>query len=74
MHNQLQPAVTYDDEIDLRELFSALWLSRRLIAIITTTTTALALIYVLLTPNQYQADAVLAPTEQDGGGLSSALS
>ena len=74
MHNQLQPAVTYDDEIDLRELFSALWLSRRLIAIITTTTTALALIYVLLTPNQYQADAVLAPTEQGGGGLSSALS
>lgn len=74
MHNQLQPAVTYDDEIDLRELFTALWLSRRLIGIITATTTILALIYALLTPNQYQATAVLAPTQQDGGGLSAALS
>ena len=74
MHNQLQPAVTYDDEIDLRELFTALWLYRRLIGIITATTTILALIYALLTPNQYQATAVLAPTQQDGGGLSAALS
>jgi len=74
MHNQLQSAVPYDDEIDLRELLTALWSSRWLIAIITATTITLALIYVLLTPNQYRASAVLAPTQKDSGGLSAALS
>ena len=34
MQNQNQGMVTYDDEIDLRELFSVLWQGRWLISMI----------------------------------------
>lgn len=68
------PGEPYEDEIDLRELFSVLWASRILIVIVTLVFTSTAVIYGLVTPNQYQAAALLAPAQQKSGGLSSALS
>jgi len=73
MQNQLQATVPYEDEIDLRELLSALWLGRRLILCVTAVFTVVAIIYALSIPNQYKASAVLAPAQQDSGGLSAAL-
>ncbi|HHC6478573.1 TPA: Wzz/FepE/Etk N-terminal domain-containing protein [Vibrio parahaemolyticus] len=60
-----------DDEIDLRELFAALW-KGKLIIIVTTFVFAVgAVLYALSLPNIYKSDALLAPAESsNGGGLS----
>ncbi|EKO3806604.1 Wzz/FepE/Etk N-terminal domain-containing protein [Vibrio sp. SSH13-20] len=60
-----------DDEIDLRELFAALWKGKWLI-IATTFVFALgSVLYAMSLPNIYKADALLAPAESsNGGGLS----
>jgi uncharacterized protein involved in exopolysaccharide biosynthesis len=68
------PYEPYEDEIDLRELFSVLWASKILLAIITLVFTSTSVIYALVTPNQFQATAILAPAQQDSRGISSALS
>lgn len=70
---QHQGMVDYQDEIDLRELFYVLWRGRWLISAISFSICLLALIYALLTPNQYQATAILAPAQQASGSISSAL-
>ena len=67
-------AQPYEDEIDLRELFSVLWASKLLILTITLTFTSLSVIYALVTPNQYKATLLLAPAQHNTGGVSSALS
>ena len=71
---QNQGLVDYQDEIDLKELFSVLWQGRWLISGISSLVCLLAIIFALLTPNQYQATLLLAPTQQNTGGISSALS
>ena len=71
---QNQGMVDYQDEIDLKELFSLLWQGRWLIFGISSFMCLLAVIYALITPNQYQATLLLAPTQQNTGGISSALS
>ncbi|WP_025559174.1 Wzz/FepE/Etk N-terminal domain-containing protein, partial [Vibrio parahaemolyticus] len=60
-----------DDEIDLRELFAALWKGKWLI-IATTFVFALgSVLYAMSLPNIYKSDALLAPAESsNGGGLS----
>ena len=60
-----------DDEIDLRELFKALWKGKWII-IATTFVFAIGSVYYALSlPNIYKADALLAPAESsNGGGLS----
>ena len=63
-----------DDEIDLRELFSALWSAKILILVITLAFTSISIVYALITPNKYQATIVLAPAKQNSSGISSALS
>ncbi|WP_104025096.1 Wzz/FepE/Etk N-terminal domain-containing protein [Vibrio hyugaensis] len=65
-----QPQST-EDEIDLRELFKALWKGKWII-IATTFVFALgSVLYALSLPNIYKADALLAPAEtSNGGGLS----
>lgn len=73
MQNQNQGMVTYDDEIDLRELFSVLWQGRWLISMISSSACLLAIIFALLTPNQYQANVLLAPAQKNSSGMSSAL-
>ena len=64
---------SYDDEIDLKELFLFLWAGKFLIAAITAVFAISSVLYALSIPNQYKATALLAPAQSDGGGLSSAL-
>ncbi|WP_039974632.1 Wzz/FepE/Etk N-terminal domain-containing protein [Vibrio jasicida] len=63
-YNQ-QPA---DDEIDLRELFGALWKGKWLIIATTFIFVVGAVLYALSLPNIYKSDALLAPAESSGGG------
>lgn len=63
----------YDDEIDLRELFSVLWAGRLKIIAITAIFAITSVIYALSVPNQYKATVLLAPAQSSGGGLSGAL-
>ena len=67
------PPVTYDDEIDLRELFRVLWAGKWLIGGITFTAAVIAIIVALMLPNIYRAEALLAPNDQEGAGGLSAL-
>ena len=60
-----QPA---DDEIDLRELFKALWKGKWIILITTAIFAIGSVLYALSLPNIYKADALLAPAESSGGG------
>lgn len=72
MQNE-NPLVEYDDEIDLRELFSVLWRGKILIAGITSVFAVVSVIFALLVPNQYQASTLLAPAQQDAGGIAGAM-
>ena len=73
MENNTQISDQYDDEIDLRELFSVLWAGKVKIIAITAVFAVASVIYALSVPNQYKATALLAPAQSDGGGLSGAL-
>ncbi|EGQ8277085.1 LPS O-antigen length regulator [Vibrio parahaemolyticus] len=60
-----------DDEIDLRELFRALWKGKWIIIVTTFVFAVTAVLYALSLPNIYKSDALLAPAESsNGGGLS----
>ena len=60
-----------DDEIDLRELFKALWKGKWIIIATTFVFAVGAVLYALSLPNIYKSDALLAPAESsNGGGLS----
>ena len=63
----------YDDEIDLRELFSVLWSAKKKIIRITMAFAVFSVALALWLPNQYEATVVLAPAQQQSGGLASAL-
>ncbi|MCS0291040.1 Wzz/FepE/Etk N-terminal domain-containing protein [Vibrio alginolyticus] len=59
------------DEIDLRELFKALWKGKWIIIVTTFVFAASSVLYALSLPNIYKSDALLAPAESsNGGGLS----
>ncbi|MCF5767189.1 lipopolysaccharide biosynthesis protein [Aeromonas veronii] len=59
-----------EDEIDLRELFAALWHGKWWIVASTLVGAVIAGIFALSLPNIYRSEALLAPsTEQQGGGL-----
>ncbi|MAD91482.1 MAG: LPS O-antigen length regulator [Gammaproteobacteria bacterium] len=73
MNIQNQTAPVYDDEIDLKELFSVLWAGKKLIIVITGVFAVISVFYSLSIPNQYKASALLAPAQQQNGGLSGAL-
>ncbi|NNN48599.1 LPS O-antigen length regulator [Vibrio sp. V12_P9A6T4] len=61
-----------DDEIDLRELFGALWKGKLLIVLCTAVFAVGGVIVALSKPNTYQAEASLvAANEDSGGGLAS---
>ncbi|WP_241521260.1 Wzz/FepE/Etk N-terminal domain-containing protein [Kineobactrum sediminis] len=67
------PADYADDEIDLRELFGVLWAGKWLIIGITAIAAVIAVLFALWQPNIYRAEALLAPAESSGGGLSSMM-
>ncbi len=59
-----------DDEIDLRELFTAIWQGKWIIIAITTLFAVASVFYAISQPNIYQSEALLAPAEQEQqGGL-----
>ena len=58
--DSLQPS--FDDEIDLRELFAVLWLNKKFIATFTTFVAFVSLLYSLSLSNIYTAQTLLTPT------------
>lgn len=62
-----------DDEIDLRELWSAIWQGKITIIIITLLFSVAAAFYAMSQPNIYQSRALLAPASQSQGSGLSAL-
>ncbi|MFM2593847.1 Wzz/FepE/Etk N-terminal domain-containing protein [Vibrio harveyi] len=70
-NNLPYPPQSTDDEIDLRELFNALWRGKWIIIVTTFVFAVGAILYALSLPNIYKSDALLAPAESsNGGGLS----
>ena len=64
---------SHDDEIDLLELIKVLWDEKIKIVAITAVAAFLSVIYALSQPNIYQAEALLAPAGDAGGGGMSKL-
>jgi LPS O-antigen subunit length determinant protein (WzzB/FepE family) len=73
LENNAQMNDQYDDEIDLRELFTVLWAGKIKIIVVTAVFAVASVVYALSVPNQYKATALLAPAQSSGGGLSGAL-
>lgn len=75
IHNQdssqasLQPSHYADDEIDLKELFQALWSGKVTIIITTVIASAIAVAVALSMPNIYRSEVLLAPVSSDSSGL-----
>ena len=67
-------ATVADDEIDLRELFAAIWQGKWIIVATTFIFTVAAVSFALNLPNIYKSEALLAPAaQQKNSGLSSQL-
>ena len=58
----------YDDEIDLRELFTVLWAGKVQILVCVLVSALVSVSVGLYLPNKYTAEAVLAPRSTGGGG------
>jgi uncharacterized protein involved in exopolysaccharide biosynthesis len=71
VQNEIQAPQPYDDEIDLRELFSVLWAGKKLIVAITAIFTVVSVLYALSLANQYKASAVVSPADSGGSSLGS---
>lgn len=63
----------HEEEIDLKEIISALWAGSRTILTITILFAVMSVLYALSLPNQYKATALLAPAQSDSSDLSGAL-
>ena len=73
MQNNVQNDTQYDDDIDLRELFGALWAGSRKIIAITAVFAFVSVIYALSLSDQFKATVLLAPAQSDSSDLSGAL-
>lgn len=62
-----QPQQVADDEIDLRELFSAIWQGKWIIIATTFVFAVASVIYALSLPNIYKSEALLAPVNAEAG-------
>ena len=69
MQNDTQAPQPYDDEIDLRELFSVVWAGKILIVAITAVFALVSVGYALSLANQYKASAVVSPADTGGSSL-----
>ena len=58
-----------DDEIDLKELFSALWAGKLWIISTTLVASVIAIALAISMPNIYHSEALLAPVSSESGGL-----
>lgn len=60
----------FEDEVDLRQLFLALWQGKWWIISVTVCAALLSVAYALSLPNIYRAEVVVVPSEEaQGGGL-----
>ena len=57
----------YEDEIDFRELFGALWGKKLFIGFTTTICSLIFILYSLMLPNVYKSKAILMPVEVSSG-------
>ncbi|MBH0060061.1 LPS O-antigen length regulator [Pseudoalteromonas sp. NZS71] len=68
-----KPMIAYDiadDEIDLRELLTAIWQGKWIIIVVTILFAVASVFYAINQPNIYKSEALLAPAEQEQqGGL-----
>ncbi len=71
--NNNLPEYISEGEIDLKGLFSILWLGKRMIAMITSGAAVLSIVISLLLPNIYKSSTLLAPAEQAEGAMSSLM-
>ncbi|MBB1298262.1 LPS O-antigen length regulator [Pseudoalteromonas distincta] len=61
-----------NDEVNLREIFSAIWQGKWTIIVITTLFSIASVFYAINQDNIYKSEALLAPAEQDkSGGIGS---
>ena len=58
----------FDDEIDLKELFTLLWNGKLVITLITGFAAVCAVLFALSLPNIYESKALLAPKGESGAG------
>jgi uncharacterized protein involved in exopolysaccharide biosynthesis len=67
--DMLQAQNNPDDEIDLRELWNAIWSGKWIIIVMTAAFAIASVFYALSLPNIYKSEALLAPAdaEQQGG-------
>ena len=63
-----QNSSSFDDEIDLKELFLVLWEGKLLITFITGFVAACAVLFALWLPNIYESKALLAPKDESAAG------
>ena len=63
-----QNTEAFEDEIDLKELFTLLWNGKLVITLITGFAAACAVLYALSLPNIYESKALLAPKDESGAG------
>lgn len=59
-----------EKDLDVVELFGALWAGRWLVGGFTVLAAVVAVVFALSQPNVYRSTVLLAPTEQSTGGLS----
>lgn len=62
-----QSSVGANDEIDLRELFQAIWQGKWLISAVTIVFTIASVVYALHLPDIYKSEALLAPVAEESG-------
>lgn len=58
-----------DDEIDLREIWDILWCGKWWIVGVAFSISLITVFYALTLPNQYKAEVVLAPAQENNGGI-----
>ena len=69
-HTDKNKPMIADDEIDLRELLTAIWQGKLIIIVITILFAVASVFYAINQPNIYRSEALLAPAEQEQqGGL-----
>lgn len=64
---ELKQSDMQDDEIDLNQLFAALWIHKIIILTTSLVFAAMAVFYVLSLPDRYKSEVLLAPVTAQGG-------
>ena len=69
--SKTQSETLYDDEVDLFDFIKILWNDKKTIFLITSFVAICSLIYSLMLPNIYKAEALLAPSgDSDNSSIS----